>query len=358
MAPPKVTDVALRAGVSVASVSRALSGRPGVSDAMRRRVLTAARELNYQPDEVARSMRRRQSNLIGLVVSTIENTFFTEIARSAEQAALRYGFNLLISSTDERLDREQLSFEVLRRQLAAGIILAPTPGDISGRSYLDPAGPPIVLINRELGVSALSSILADDEVAAFDCTRWLLQQGRRRIGVVAGLEHISTTRERLKGYQRALTAEGIAVDEQLIVRGFATAEGGYRAACDLMLRTDPPDAIFVHNNVMLSGAVLALRDLKIEWPKQIEIAGFGAFSAARLYQPPITLIAQPTHEMGQRAVSLLADHLAGGAMDWPQHLLLPNRLITREDWLRQKQERESWIRRRLSAPDDWEFAVD
>ena len=129
MPASKIKDVAARAGVSVASVSRALAGRPGVSEAMRRRVLLAARELDYRPDQVARSLRRRQTSLIGLVISSIENEFFTQIAHAAEQTAVRHGYNLLISSTDERIDREEASIAVLRQQLVAGIILAPAPGD-------------------------------------------------------------------------------------------------------------------------------------------------------------------------------------------------------------------------------------
>jgi len=190
MSTSTIKDVANQAGVSVASVSRALSGRPGVSEATRRRVLLAVRELDYRPDQVARSMRRRTSNLIGLVVSTIENVFFTEVARAAEQEALRRGFNLLIANTDEHVEREASSFAVLRQQLIAGIILAPAPGDLSSRDYLEEFHPPIVLINRDPGDSPYSSILANDEEAAFQCTRWLIRQGRRRIAVISGIENM------------------------------------------------------------------------------------------------------------------------------------------------------------------------
>ena len=307
MSTSKIKDVAAHAGVSVASVSRALSGRPGVSEATRRRVLIAARELDYRPDEVARSLRRRQTNLIGLVISTIENEFFTQVAHAAEQAALRHGFNLLISSTDERLDREESSIAVLRQQLVAGIVLAPAPGDASLRDYLSVDEPPIVLINRDIGDARYPSVLATDEQGAYECIKWLIAEGRRRIGVICGLDNISTTRERLKGYVRALDDAQVPRYPELEIPGHATTQGGYQAASDLMIRAKPPDAIFVHNNVMLSGAMLALQDLGITWPSHVDIAGFGAYQAASLYRPPLTVIQQPTYEMAERAMGFLCN---------------------------------------------------
>ena len=344
MAPSKIKDVAARAEVSVASVSRALSGRPGVSEAIRRRVLVAARELNYRPDQAARSLRRRQASLIGLVISTIENEFFTQIAHAAEQAVLRHGYNLLVLSTNEQIDREEASLAILRQQLVAGIVLAPAPGDYASHPYLAADLPPIVLINRDLGDAPFPAVLANDDEAAYQCVKWLIGQGRRRVGVIKGLGDISTTRDRMRGYERALAEQGVPRLEGLEVPGEATLEGGYQAVCDLMIRADPPDALFVHNNVMLTGAMLALQDLGISWPAEIDIAGFGAFRAARLYRPPLTLIEQPCYEMAERAVELLLDLIHGrGATDHP-NLYLANRLITRDDWLGQRQERGRWMR--------------
>lgn len=344
MSTATIKDVAARSGLSVASVSRALAGRPGVSEATRRRVLVAARELDYRPDQVARSLRRRQTNLIGLIVSTVENEFFTQIAQATEQAALRHGYNLLISSTDERIEREESSIAILRQQLAAGIVLAPAPGDASHRAYLSTLRAPIVLINRDLGDPAIPSVLAHDEESAYQCITWLLNEGRRRIGVVRGLDNISTTRERLKGYACALEDAGVQRHPELEIPGLATLEGGYRAAYDLMIRANPPDAIFVHNNVMLTGVVLALQDLGISWPDQVDVAGFGAVKTARLFQPPLTLIQQPTYEMAERAVDMLLGLIDGTGPPSEPHVLLPNRLVTREDWLAQRKERRRSMR--------------
>lgn len=327
-----VKDVAKLAGVSVATVSRVLVNGPHVSEEKRQRVLEAVRALDYRPDQVARSLRRRRSNLLGLVVSTIENPFFTEVARAAEQAAHQHGYNLIISNTDESRERERDAIAILSQQLVAGVILAPAPGEVASRQYLFTQTLPIVLVNRRLEGVPCPAIVADDEDAAFTCGQELAAHGRKRIAVITGLPEASTTRARLRGFQRALELANLPLDPALQICGDATTQGGYRAARQLMAAPDRPDAIFVQNNVMTQGAILALQDLGVRWPDQVEVAGFGVFSQARLYRPPLTLVSQPTHAMGERAVELLVNRLQDGSTEWAETIVLPNRVITAAEW--------------------------
>ncbi|MCS7222579.1 MAG: LacI family DNA-binding transcriptional regulator [Anaerolineae bacterium] len=329
-----IRDVARQAGVSVATVSRTLSGDPRVSDQTRRRVLQAIEELDYRPDQVARSLRRRRNNLIGLIVSSIENVFFTEVAHAAEQAAHQRGYNLIVCNTDENPQREESYLEILNQQLVSGVILAPAPGEAKHLIRFIEGGLPIVLINRRLPHLPCSSITSDDEEAAYQCVTHLIREGRRRIAAITGLSGVFTTQERLRGYRRALEEAGMAVDPSFEVSGQACLTGGYEAARTLMQRVPQPDALFVFNNLMTQGAVMALQDLGLRWPDQVDVAGFGAFEVARLYRPPLTLIAQPTHEMGRRAVELLIDQVEHRRENRPQMVVLRNRLIPREAWLR------------------------
>ncbi len=331
---PTLKDVAIRAGVSSATASRVLTGSPRVSREVRQRVLQAIEELHYRPDQVARSLRRRRSNLIGLVVSTIENVFFMEVARGAEQAARERGYNLIVCNTDESLEREQSYLTILNEQLVAGIILAPAPGEVSQRAYDLAQDVPMVMINRHLDNLPYPCITADDEEATFQCVSHLIGEGRRRIAAIVGLPGISTTEARLKGYRRALAAAGLPLDPRLEVPGQAHLEGGYQAASQLMQADDPPDALFVFNNVMTQGTVMALQDLGLTWPDQVDVAGFGAFATARLYRPPLTLIAQPTFEMGQQAVEMLVDQVEGRRDGQPKKVELRNRVILRDNWRR------------------------
>jgi LacI family transcriptional regulator len=327
---PTVKDVAEHAGVSVATVSRALSGYPHVSAATRERVLKAVEALRYRPDQVARSLRRRRTNLIGLVVSTIENVFFTELARAAEQSAREHGYNLILCNTDENPQQEATYLNILDQQLAAGVILAPAPGNAAHLAPFIESGLPIVLVNRRLDHLSCVSITSDDEEAAFQCVTHLITQGRRRIAAVTGLAGVFTTQERLAGYQRALTTAGTAPDSELIVSGWASLKGGYEAALHLMQQPNPPDALFAFNNLMTQGAIIALQEMGVRWPDQVAVAGFGAFDNALLYQPPLTLVRQPTHEMGRKAVEMLLQQIDGELPengDRPQ-IVLYNQLIT------------------------------
>jgi DNA-binding LacI/PurR family transcriptional regulator len=334
-----IKDVAKKAGVSVSTVSRVLAEYPHVKPGTRQQVLEAVELLDYHPHQVARSLRRRRTNLIALVVSTIENIFFTEVARAAEQTARQHGYNLIVCNTDESSKQEETYLKILSQQMVAGIILAPAPGE--GQHLKDYIEDEVclILINRRLKHLPYASITADDDEAAFQCVTHLIHEGRRRIAAITGLAGVYTTQMRLNGYRQALTAANLAIDPTLEVTGHAHLEGGYKAAVQLMQRHPPPDALFVFNNFMTQGVVMALQDLGLRWPDQIDVAGFGAFKAARLYQPPLTLIEQPTHAMGQRAVEMLIEQIEGRADLQPEAVVLQNRLIPRETWLRQRETR-------------------
>lgn len=331
---PTLKDVASTARVSAATASRVLTGSPHVSDDARERVLRAIQQLNYRPDQVARSLRRRRTNVIALIVSTIENVFFTEVARAAEQAADEQSYNLIVCNTDENPERELSYLTILNEQLIAGVILAPAPGQARHLASLADGRLPLVLINRRLDHVRCTSIVSDDEEAAFQCVSQLIGEGRRRIGAIIGLPGISTTQERLDGYRRALATAGLPLDSTLEVSGQAHIKGGYRAAYELMQRPEPVDALFAFNNVMTQGAVLALQDMGMRWPEQVDISGFGAFETARLYRPPLLLIAQPTYEIGRHAVELLLDQVEGRSKGEPQTITLHNQLRPRDSWLK------------------------
>jgi DNA-binding LacI/PurR family transcriptional regulator len=331
--PTSIKDVAQQAGVSVSTVSRVLSGHPYIKSETRQRVVAVIEQLDYHPHPVARSLRRRRTNLIGLIVSTIENVFFTEVARAAEQTALQYGYHLIVCNTDENPQQEEIYLRTLSQQMVAGIILAPAPG--SGRHllpYLDQELA-LILINRRLPELSIASITADDDEAAFQGVTWLVNEGRRRIAAITGLSGVYTTQRRLAGYRRALDAAGLPVDANLEVSGRAHLDGGYEATIRLMRQDAPPDALFVFNNAMTQGVVMALQDLGLCWPEQIDVAGFGAFKTAGLYRPPLTLIKQPAREMGRRAVELLVARLEGKSGSEPKNIVLSNQLILRETWL-------------------------
>lgn len=328
-----IRDVARRAGVSVSTVSRVLGQHPHVKTETRQRVFEAIEILDYRPDQVARSLRQGRTNLISLMVSTIENVYLTEVARAAEQAAIERGYNLIVCNTDESPEREEAYLKALDQQMVVGVILSPVPGEARHLTRYTRHGLQIVTFNRRLDHLPYSSVTANDDKAAFDCVSHLIKEGRTRIAAITGLDGVYTTQKRLSGYRRALVTADLSLDPTLEITGHARLEGAYQAATRLMQLDPPPDALFVFNNLMIQGVIMALQDLGIRWPDQVDVAGFGAFKTARLYRPPLTLIKQPTHEMGRRAVEILLDRIEGKGGDEPEAVVLENKLIPREVWL-------------------------
>ena len=332
MGVPTLKDVARLAKVSVSTASRALTGNPHVSIETRARVFQAAKMLSYQPDRVAQSLRRRRSDLIGLVVSTIENPFFTEVALGAEKAARLRGYNLIVCNTDEDPQQEADYLGILERLLVAGIIIAPAPGNVGQLERLANMSMPVVLVNRSLDIPDCSSVCADDEVAAFQCVSQLIADGRRRIAAITGLPGVSTTQQRLQGYRRALATLEVkeSVCPPFEMSGNATLAGGYEAVCRLMQGNPTPDAMFAFNNLMTQGAVMALHDLGIDRPKQVDVAGFGALPRMHHCQPPPLLIAQPAHQMGEKAVDMLLSQFEAGSTRKSESVVLSNTVLPRQ----------------------------
>ena len=223
---------------------------------------------------------------------------------------------------------EEAYVSILDRLLVAGIILAPAHGEGAHLGRFISSGLPIVLVNRRLDSLGCTSITADDEEGAYQCVRYLIQSGKRRVAAITGLEGISTTEQRLLGYRRALAEAGLSdCSPECELSGEATVEGGYRATCELARSDNPPDGYFAFNNLMTQGAVMALAELGLERPAQADVAGFGAFPSAKLYRPPVMLVAQPTYEMGARAVDLLVDRVRYEEPPAPEAIVLPNKLL-------------------------------
>ncbi|MCL4830943.1 MAG: LacI family transcriptional regulator [Caldilineaceae bacterium] len=324
---PTIKDVAKRAGVSVATVSRCLSGGSHVATKTKERVLRAAAELNYRPNQIARSLRRRRTTVIALIISTIENVFFTEVAHASELAARERGYNLIVCNTNEDPALEATYLKILDQQLIAGVVLAPAPGDAPHLTPYIENGLPVVLINRRLNSVSCSSIVSDDRNAAYQCVSGLLAKGRKRVAAITGLPNIYTTKERLAGYEQVLREAGLEIDPTLQICGWAGMEGGYGATYQLMNSANPPDSLFAFNNVMTQGAVIAVQEMGLRWPEDIDISGFGAFKTSHLYQPRLTLVQQPAREMGRKSVELLVEQIEDPTQN-AQQIVLNNQITT------------------------------
>jgi LacI family transcriptional regulator len=301
-----IKEVARRARVSVGTVSNVLSGAIPVSERLKQRVLDVVRELDYHPNHVARSLKLRQTKMLGLVVSDITNPFFPQMVRGAEDAAWKHNYILITFNSDDRQDRERQLLSALRTRRVDGILLvaAATEGDLSHIQSVMEAGIPIVAVDRALKALPVDSLTVDNVAGAQECVHHLIECGHRRIGIITGPPHLPVARDRLEGYQRALAAASLPFDPALVRDGGFRAEGGYRAAMEL-LSAGRPTAIFTSNAVMALGVLRALNEMGLESPRDVAVATFDDPPFGEAVKPQLTSVAQPSYDLGYKGVELL-----------------------------------------------------
>ncbi len=304
-----IKDVAKKAGVSVATVSYVINGTRNVAPETAARVRAAMEELSYHPNAVAQSLRTRTTHVIGAVISDISNPFFATLIRGAEDCARENGYSLLICNTSEKLENELVYLQLLSRKRVDGMIIAPTGKNDGLIKDLIERGMQIVFIDRKVEGVAAPAVLSENEEGAYQATRYLIEQGHRKIGIVLGLPHVSTTTERLHGYERALAEAGIAADPSLIVYGHSQVEGARKASVTLLDRADRPSAVFATNNLMTIGLMMAIHDLELRCPQDVSVIGFDDFDWAAAFNPPLTTVAQDPYLIGEKAVEILFANL-------------------------------------------------
>lgn len=308
-----IKEVARRANVSVGTVSNVLSGSPQVNSELRERVQAAIRELDYHPNHVARSLKMRQTKMLGMIIADITNPFFPQVIRGAEDAALAHGYLLVTFNTDDRVEREKQALSVLRGRRVDGILLvvAPAKRDVSHIQATIAAGVPIVCLDRVPYGIEIDSVATDHLNSAQICVRHLISLGHRRIAIITGSKELQTARDRLGGYKAALKEAKVKIDPNLIREGDFRLETGYRIAKDLLLRQVRPTALFASSGMIALGAIKALEETQLRCPEDIAIAVFDDLPLADVYRPHLTAVAQPAYEIGYQGAELLIQRVEG-----------------------------------------------
>jgi LacI family transcriptional regulator len=303
-----ITDVARRANVSTATVSRVLSGG-GARDETRDRVLAAVQELGYRPSGVARSLRQRATRTLGLIVSDIENPFFPELVRTVEDAAREHGYAILLCNASEDPEREAGYLELLVDRRVDGVVIAASNLGTRHRDWLLAAPLPIVLVNSVDQAIDLPTIASDSVLGGRLAAEHLLALGHRRFGVVTAGPRNLDAPDRLMGARAALRNAGIASGAGHVVIEEPTVAGGQRAAASI-LATDPTvTAIVAYNDLMAIGSMRAVRAGGRRVPDDVSVVGFDDVDLAAFVDPPLTTVAQQTGEMGRWAIDQLTSRL-------------------------------------------------
>jgi LacI family transcriptional regulator len=303
----KIGDVARHAGVSPATVSRVLNGTGVVSAGRAERGRIAAAALGYQPHGPARALRSQRTRIWAAIVADVENPFFTSLVRGIEDVAQERGYRLVLCNTDEDLDKEAGYVEIAIAERMAGVVIAVASTTESKLAPLREHGIPVVAVDRRLADASIDSVVIDNRLGAAQATEHLLARGARRVACITGPARLSTATERLAGYEDALRRHGRKVERSLVRRADFKQDGGHRAARSLLALPDPPDGLFVCNNLMTLGALHAIREAGLRVPENVALVGFDEAPWAALTSPPLSVVAQPAYEMGRAAAARLAE---------------------------------------------------
>jgi LacI family transcriptional regulator, galactose operon repressor len=323
--PVTLRDVARRSGVHPATASRALNPatRMLVSEETAGRVLSAAAELGYRPNTVARSLRTRRSHTIGVLIPDLTNPLFPPIVRGLEDRLAADGYVALIGNTDADDDREQMVFELMRARHVDGFVLATATTHSRVLAEAAEAGLLVVLVNRLAEDFSFPSVSVDNERGIRLAVNHLTGLGHRRIAHVAGPQDTSTGRDRLRGFRAALEAAGLAADPALITHAAAFAiEEGYRCTRELLGAGAGPagpagpaapvcTAIAAANDMLAIGCYKALDEAGLRCPEDVSVIGFNDMPFIDRLRPPLSTIAFPHYQVGTEAAQLLLERLAG-----------------------------------------------
>lgn len=308
-----IKEVAKLAQVSVGTVSNVLSGTIPVRPALRDRVLRAIEKLDYHPNQVARSLKIKQTKMIGMLIPDITNPFFPLLVRGAEDFAFSRGYLLVTLNTDDHVDRERQVISILRSRRLDGVLLviASNEGSASHISDAVDAGLPIVCLDRVPPGLKLDSVSVDNVEGVMTAIRHLVTMGHERIGMITGSLSIPTAADRLKGYRAAMKEANLNVIPELVREGSFRVDSGWRLGKELLLMKKPPTAIFASNALMMVGVLKALEETGVRCPEDIALACFDDLPVADVFRPHITAVSQPAYEMGRRGAELLIDRIEG-----------------------------------------------
>jgi len=304
-----IKDVARAAGVSVASVSRALNGHESVTETTRQRILAAAGQLRYVPHAAARSLITRRTDTIGVLLPDLHGEFFSELIRGIDAGARASGRHLLISSSHGSEAEAAQALRMLQGRVDGLIVMSPHAGaDVLGANL--PAALPTVLLNTRVASGTYPAFSIDNYGGAAAMMKHLFASGRRRIAFISGPDNNFDADERLRGYHDAIAARKGA--SELVLRGDFSESSGYRAGIDLCERGERPDAIFAANDMMALGCLFALTERGVGVPGDIALAGFDDIPIARFVTPPLTTVRVRIADLGRRAFERLDALIATG----------------------------------------------
>jgi len=346
--PPTISEVAVAAGVGRATAARTLGGYGYVSPELRERVLAAADELGYRANALARSMSTGVTHTLGVIVADIGNPFFAGVVRGISDTSRERGFDTIVLSTHESLAEEIAAMNVLIDKRVDGVIVASAAVERADVAHITAAiehGIPVVLVDRDVSHLDLDAVVIDNREAAREAVDLLIRAGHSRIGFVwgpstdtrpttrrellaAAAKNLWTDAERLRGYLDALDDAGIPFDPDLVMVGPKTETHAVDEVARMLALPERVTAVFCTETDAMTGSLRAVRAAGLAYPTDVSLIGFDDNSWAAVMDPPLTMIEQPMHELGEQAAATLLALIDGETTSRSMHTL-ETRLVTR-----------------------------
>lgn len=312
MAKATLKEIASSLGISVATVSKALKDYPDISATTKKRVLDLADSLKYKPNAFAQSLRNQESKIIGLIIPKIVHHFFSNIIDGVINTATENGYLVIILQTEESYEKEKKQLQLLVDKNIDGILLSLSDKTVQYDHILEiiDQGIPVVLYDKITKSINCSKVIIDDKKAAFNATEYLIKTGCRKIAHIRGPLKPQTTIDRFMGYKQALEAHDIPFDKSLIyLSDNLSFEDGYNAAGKMMEEHPDVEGVFAFTDLVATGVLVRLRELKISIPDQVSIIGFSNWFLSKITSPSLSTIDQPGYNMGRNAFGLLYKEL-------------------------------------------------
>ena len=306
-----MNDVARRAGVSIATVSRVLNNSSSVNDETRSKILKAIKDLKYQPSRVAKRLRSKSgpSNLLGVLIPDIQNPFYVDVLRGIEDIAYKNNYAIIMCNFSQDEKKEAMYLEILESEAIDGLIAAPANEDDIRLKKIVNNGLPVVCVDRGLNGIDVDVVWVNNEAGAYSAVEYLIKAGYKKIAHIGGLTSIPSSRLREAGYLKALSDNNLEAHAGFLIHGNSSYESGVIFTEQLLSQSNRPDALFTGNNLITLGALEVIHKKGLKIPDDIAIIGFDDMSWANSLNPPLSAVRQPAYEIGKRAGEMLIQRI-------------------------------------------------
>lgn len=323
-----IYDVAREANVSMATVSRVVNGNPNVKPVTRKKVLETIERLGYRPNAVARGLASKKTTTVGVIIPDISSIFFSELARGIDDIANMYKYNIILSNSDQNIDREIKLINTMLEKQVDGIVFM--GGKITEEHVKEfkTSPVPVALAATVDPTQSIPSVNIDYEQAAFEATKLLIENGNNQPAFIFGVEETAANELKYKGYERALKEVNQTINHDLIIKGDYTYASGMEAVEQLLTLEARPTSIFVASDEMALGVIHAIQDKGLRVPEDIEVFGFDNTRLATMVRPTLSTIVQPMYDIGAVAMRLLTKYMNKEEVS-EANVILPHQIIER-----------------------------